>query len=263
MRLSTRSSRNVRRPLEPWEKSEPLSLARYGQGVRQVEGFAELWRGLKPKNSGQSATDLAWHLIKHCPNSLFHLEMNTEYFRSDALFSLALDILPRVNTLSIAGGCYVRDLLSFSKFMRVITTTSVRLCSLSLSTLRFHSVQESDAEAVPTSIPDPEFTARPKQLKVSDLDRDKDWLWLWRAYDRVKELALGELSIDVVETVVKLVQNCMPCLDLVEFCCNCYTDQNEDEDEEKGEDDEIRSILAAGAKDWKAVRFGADVAVGP
>ncbi|KAF9203776.1 hypothetical protein BGZ59_001436, partial [Podila verticillata] len=66
----------------------------------------------------------------------------------------------------------------------------------------------------------------------------------------------------VVEAVVKLVQNSMPCLDLVEFCCNCYTDQDEDEDENNGDDDEIKSILTAGAKAWKVVRFGADVGVG-
>ncbi|KAF9377329.1 hypothetical protein CPC16_011886, partial [Podila verticillata] len=76
------------------------------------------------------------------------------------------------------------------------------------------------------------------------------------------EFALGELSIEVVEAVVKLVQNSMPCLDLVEFCCNCYTDQDEDEDENNGDDDEIKSILTAGAKAWKVVRFGADVGVG-
>lgn len=178
-----------------------------------MEGFAELLRGLEPKHSDLSDTDLAWHLIKRCPNTLFHLEMNTEYFKSDALFSLALVILSRVNALSISGGCYVRDSLSFSKSKRVITTASVRPCSLSLSTLRFHSVQESDPEGASTSIPDPEFTARPKQLNVGDLDRGKDWSWLCHACDRVKEFAFGELSMEVIETVVKLVQNCMPCLD--------------------------------------------------
>ncbi|KAF8923158.1 hypothetical protein BGZ52_010230, partial [Haplosporangium bisporale] len=152
-----------------------------------------------------------------------------------------MDILPRANVLSISGGCYARDFLTFSKFKRVSQRHPFVCVLLSLSTLRFHSVQESNRGGASTSIPDPEFIARPKQLK---------------------EFALGELPIEVVEAVVKLVQNSMPCLDLIEFCCNCYTDQDEDEDEKKGDDDEIKSILTAGVKACKVVRFGADVGVG-
>ncbi|KAG0037680.1 hypothetical protein BGZ82_002038 [Podila clonocystis] len=157
----SRSSKKQPPRLERWQKPDHLALTSQSN---------------VPEYSIPSALDLARHFHKRCPNALFDFEMTLEFFTSDELFDFALTtILPKANALSISGDDGDDDEsripIPFSKLQRALAAASSdHLYSLSLSIPKNQFVLESDAEGSTDITHEFNVTARPKCLKIYDID---------------------------------------------------------------------------------------------
>ncbi|KAG0349761.1 hypothetical protein BG005_010711 [Podila minutissima] len=247
------------KPSKPRKNATPLALAKYGRNVRQVDCSVELLLGLEHLRSskvelslsgrspGPSALDLIRHFLKRCPNALMDLEMSNKLFNSPKMFRLALEVLPRVNNLSVRGDCDRRKVFPASKFKQALAAASNNLQSLTLDFLLFRHGKADDTNGAP----EPVMTARPKRLHIRKMFDPSGCEWLWRACGQVQELELHDISEQVYVSVAIAIRESMSSLDTVIF-----GDQRESMCDYHLNDEKVMFIIKCGTKGWKAIHCG-------
>ncbi|KAF9371385.1 hypothetical protein CPB97_002003 [Podila verticillata] len=264
-RKSAQVVKSANETLEPTKTHPPLALAKYGHLVRQVEDFAQLLLHLEPtrmdgseKHTGPSAPDLARHFFNRCPHALLAYEITYDHVKSASLFPLALEVLPRVNTLIVKGSSDHRQLFPETKFKQILGATSKHLYSLTIHVIEFREAKREDCLDPPAM----SMTARPKHLKLHAVGKTghsgASWSWLWRACGQVEKIEIFWLWRDVIESLVQGIRNLMPCVNTVVLgrdspACGRYSIP----------DYSLGTLLAAGTKGWKTVDCGARANVGP
>ncbi|KAI9234721.1 MAG: hypothetical protein BYD32DRAFT_438968 [Podila humilis] len=91
-----------------------------------------------------SAPDLAHHFFKHCPHALLAFETTYDHVKSAILFSLALELLSRVNTLIVRGSNDHRQLFPETKVKQILGATSKHLHSLTIQIIEFREAKRED-----------------------------------------------------------------------------------------------------------------------
>ncbi|KAG0029077.1 hypothetical protein BGZ81_004159 [Podila clonocystis] len=246
------------KPPKPRKNAALLALAKYGGNVRQVERSEELLLGLEHVRSSKgelslsgrspspSALELVRHFLKRCPNALMDLELGNKMFNTPKMFCLALEVLPRVNHLSITGDYDRRKVFSASKFKQALAAASANLQSLTLNFLIFKHRKDAGESGS-----EPVMAARPKRLNIRKLFDPAGCSWLWRACGQVQELELHDISDQVYVSVVMAIQESMHSLDTVIF-----GDHRGFMGDYHFDDEKLEFIFAAGTKGWKAIHCG-------
>ncbi|KAG0037682.1 hypothetical protein BGZ82_002040 [Podila clonocystis] len=268
-RQSTRTVKAARETPESHKNTRPppSPLTKNGHLVHQVQCAAQVLTGLERildwrgpyKSTGHSdltAQDLVRHLLKCCPNALMTFEMTNEHFNAPQKYRLALEILPRVNTLVVSAIYDGRKVFPVAKLKQVLTTTSNHLESLSINTPSFRAYRGDPNGAKSSKNPEPRMTSRPKKLKLQALGKSDSYAWLWHACGHVQELEVEILANKVYTELVHAAQHSMPSLDTVTFSNYVRGGDYEVSDQQ------IASLLTSGTKSWKAVHFGTVARVG-
>ncbi|KAF9376637.1 hypothetical protein CPB97_010681 [Podila verticillata] len=247
--------------LESWQTNDPLALTKYGQFVRQVDGFTLLLQDLGPEfanwsgpctteYAGPSASDLARHFLKRCPNALLHFDITYDHITSVDQLRLAVEALPRVHTLVISG----REDKPFPVLVLKLIFAEASHCLHSL-VIDVHKLeQDMRCEAIETGR---SVIARPKFLEIRALQTDSvvDLSWIWRACDQLEKIEICRVDQDVVYSLSQGIRTWMPRLDTVVFdqhgVCDWIPDSM------------IGHILATVPRRWKSVDCGLRAQVGP
>lgn len=264
-RWSIRTTKGASETSETPKNTEPppSPLAKNGHLVHQIQCAAKLLTGLEraltlhrlsesAEHSRLTAQDLVRHFLRRCPNALMVFEMTNDHFDAPQKYRLALEILPRVDTLVVTATYDSRKVFPVARLKQILTTTSDHLESLTINTPSFRScIGTTDRAKSCVKSSEPMMTSRPKKLKLRALVKNDSYAWLWRACGQVQELEVEILPNKVYAELVNAVQHSMPSLDTVTFSNYVRRDNYEVSDQQ------IASLVAVGTKGWKAVHCGA------
>ncbi|KAF9383078.1 hypothetical protein CPB97_006765 [Podila verticillata] len=256
---------------KPRKNTRATALAKYGQHIRRVELASELLLGLEHVRSargelalsgrspGPSALDLIRHFLRRCPNALMQFEMGHKFFNTPKLLRLSLEVLPRVNNLSIKGDHDKRKAFPVSKLKQVLMAASENLHSLTLNFLIFRSEKTNETESPTSNVSELEMTARPKRLHIKKLFDPRGCSWLWCACGQVQELEVCDVSDHVFVSLCRAIRESMISLDTVIFGNSKVTMG----DYHLNDDKVMLVIVAIAATNgWKAIHCGSVARVG-
>ncbi|KAF9394144.1 hypothetical protein CPC16_012166 [Podila verticillata] len=129
-----------------------LPLAKYGRFFRQVELSGELLFGLENMRSMWKESGMTGRSPSAGP----------QVFNTTKFFRLSLEILPRVNSLSIKGDRDGRKSFPASKLKQALTAASAHLHTLTINVPMFRPAKTS-SNSVTHARTEPKITARPKR----------------------------------------------------------------------------------------------------
>ncbi|KFH68088.1 hypothetical protein MVEG_06818 [Podila verticillata NRRL 6337] len=185
--------------------------------------------------------------------------MGHKLFNTPKLFLLSLEVLPRVNYLSIKGDHDKRRVFPVSKLKRVLMAASKNLHSLTLNFLIFRSEKTTETESATSKISELEMTARPKRLHIKKLFDPRGCSWLWRACGKVQELEVCNVSDQVSMSLCRAIRESIIFLDTVIFGNNNVTKGDYHLD-----DDKVMFVIVAitATNGWKGIHCGSVARVG-
>ncbi|KAF9215587.1 hypothetical protein BGZ59_000921 [Podila verticillata] len=185
--------------------------------------------------------------------------MGHKLFNTPKLFLLSLEVLPRVNYLSIKGDHDKRRVFPVSKLKRVLMAASENLHSLTLNFLIFRSEKTTETESATSKISELEMTARPKRLHIKKLFDPRGCSWLWRACGKLQELEVCNVSDQVSMSLCRAIRESIIFLDTVIFGNNNVTKGDYHLD-----DDKVMFVIVAitATNGWKGIHCGSVARVG-
>ncbi|KAF9376639.1 hypothetical protein CPB97_010683 [Podila verticillata] len=204
-----------------------------------------------------SGGDLVRHFLKRCLHALMQYKMSYEHVKSAAVFSVVLEALPRVSTLTINGSSDHRTPFPVPNLKQILAAASNNLASLTIHVGRLQDVKKG-ISSFPAIL---DIAARPRHINLRKLETDDfnvgDLSWIWRACGQVEELEVSRLSDDAILSVIFGIRGSMPLLNTVTLgkifgSCGGF----------EIDDVYIRAILETGTKGLEAVHYAARTRMG-